>query len=159
MHYLDLDDCQCIALPFFIVIQLLDTSGYTKDMHRALADDMQAAPAVDQLIINLIKQSQIVIFYPKMNCLAFVYNSHALLTSTQMLSAQAKVPINTAYTARFIKTARCVDEGTAFPNFSKKLLISDLNHLSPTIQNERKTHPQACQMIGTAYYCLISNAL
>ena len=141
----------CILLPLLIIIQFVDISGYLKAVKESLEGNMQPMTQNAQAISDLISQSKIVIMYPRMACPGS--GGDNLIAQTQLLSAQANVPINTAYTAHFESGVDCQDQSEQFKNFRPALLVSPMSAPSPTISYLLKNKPSRCQLIDQAYYC------
>ena len=146
----------CLILPMLIALQLFDTSGYTKGVKSILESNMQPFSEQQKLILKLIQQSKMVIFYPKMHCPGFDIPAYILLIQTQLLSAREQVPFNTVYAAHVDNPGSCTDQAGQFKALTPQLLVANQTLPSPTMQMLLRTAPQDCQITGGAYYCLFN---
>ncbi len=146
-----------IFLPLLTILQLFDTAGYTHAMQNRLTQNMSPPTSQQQAIAQLMQKSKIIIYSPTIKCKTLSKTSYLLLIQTQLLAAQNHIPINTAYTAHFMKTAICEDDTLQFQNLYPQLLISETGSPSPAIQTLLQTKAGTCQIIENGYYCLIQH--
>lgn len=136
-------------------LQLFDVSGYAKILNQKLSIAFMPVAVIDPSTIQvqaLMRQSKLVVFYPKMACSTMHEVDAKLLAATQLFAAKVGVPINTAYFAHF-KSPACGDDANIFPLLSPKLLVANINNPSPTILKLLKVSPNLCHTINQAYYC------
>lgn len=141
--------------PIAFAVQLFDTSGYARAAQQRLSAAIhpsQSLITLNQQVSALMRQSQMIVFYPKTDCPGT--QEINFLVETQLRSAQLGIPINTGSIGHYY-TTHCTDDAAKFSKMGTLLLVSPSDDPSPTIKKRIEADPKSCHTLATGIYCIM----